>query len=555
MAHEQIGRGLVEVAQLGAGPLPHLVVLVIVRVGQHFQQVFVPVRAAAVFRRAGALPEDASDLVGAGAEDLDVVFPAVAEVVEIREGRRQVFQVMLGLVLLLHPVVVIGRNPVGGLVRSDELVQVAVGPADGDLEEVVQFRQGAVRRDVDHPCHDRLHLAKGDPQTSSPHPARLGHRLLASPMVRVWGLTVTCPGRRQNVGMDICRDVSVAVVAPPGTGPVLRAGAVAMVEWAMVELDFDLKYYQLDSEGDNPGVVMRAVDLDGMSEQELQARVAAAVQDLLKANPELSGWGHRVDVAATADDEDEHDEDLDQEAAALVPDGERLASDLMHAIDYEQSIYESGRAFRALPLEDLAMGDVESLPESERTEAVRQATALAGCLMHAAVVVVDQLFEDIEHLRTAEGPEDFDIDASWQLSQLPSRFAHRYTPLFAQEFLVTLVDVTARFTVGWEPLACVAQELGLRLLLNHVEVVADTSDVLLQDGWREHLEEMLFEDVDHELLYDMSFDGIEDDVSAQPPGMAPMRFEDWFAPFNSERSLPPYALPSRGGNSAEQEDS
>jgi hypothetical protein len=357
--------------------------------------------------------------------------------------------------------------------------------------------------------------------------------------------------------MDIRRDVSVAVIAPPGTGPVLRAGAAAMVEWAMVDLDFDLKYYQLDSEGDNPGVVMKAVDLDGMSEEELQARVAAAVQELLKANPELAGWGHRVDVAVTAEDQNEaeDDEDLDEEAAALVPDGERLASDLMHAIDYEQSIYESAKAFRAFPLEDLVVGDVESLPESERTEALRQATALAGCLMHAAVVVVDQLFEDIEHLRTADGPEDFDVDDSWQLSQLPSRFAHRYTPLFAQDFLVALVDVTARFTVGWEPLACVAQELGLRLLLNHVEVVADTSDVLLQDGWREHVEEMLFEDVDHELLYDMSFDGIEDDVSAQPPGMAPMRFEDWFAPFNSERSLPPYALPSRGSNSAEQEDS
>jgi hypothetical protein len=125
--------------------------------------------------------------------------------------------------------------------------------------------------------------------------------------------------------------------------------------------------------------------------------------------------------------------------------------------------------------------DVESLPEPARTEALRQATALAGCLMQAAVVTVDQLFEDIEHLRTADGPEDFDIDDSWQLCHLPPRFAVRYTALFGQEFLVALVDVTARFTVGWKPLACVAQEMSLRLLLNGVEVIADSSDVTLPD--------------------------------------------------------------------------
>ena len=35
----------------------------------------------------------------------------------------------------------------------------------------------------------------------------------------------------------------------------------------------------------------------------------------------------------------------------------------------------------------------------------------------------------------------------------------------------------------------------------------------------------------------------EDDPASQPPGMAPMRFEDWFKPFNEERTMPPYALP------------
>ena len=32
------------------------------------------------------------------------------------------------------------------------------------------------------------------------------------------------------------------------------------------------------------------------------------------------------------------------------------------------------------------------------------------------------------------------------------------------------------------------------------------------------------------------------EAASQPPGVAPMRFEDWFKPFNDERTMPPYAL-------------
>jgi hypothetical protein len=107
---------------------------------------------------------------------------------------------------------------------------------------------------------------------------------------------------------------------------------------------------------------------------------------------------------------------------------------------------------------------------------------------------------------------------------------------------VALVDVTGRLTKGWEPLASVAQELGLRVL-NRVEVVADTAGLALDHHWRAHLEDLFFEDTDHELLYDPSYDGIEDDPANHPPGMAPMPFEDWFKPFNEQLTMPPYALP------------
>ena len=81
-----------------------------------------------------------------------------------------------------------------------------------------------------------------------------------------------------------------------------------------------------------------------------------------------------------------------------------------------------------------------------------------------------------------------------------------------------------------------AQELGLRVLLDHVEVGGKRLTWPWPDDWRGHLEDLLFEDLDHELLYDPAHDGIEEDPARQPPGMAPMRFTDWFRPFNDRRT-------------------
>lgn len=80
------------------------------------------------------------------------------------------------------------------------------------------------------------------------------------------------------------------------------------------------------------------------------------------------------------------------------------------------------------------------------------------------------------------------------------------------------MDVTSRFTRGWEPLTCVAQELGLRVLLNQVDVMAHLAVMTLDDDGRGHIEDMLFEDIDHELLYDPAYDGIEEDADSQPLG-------------------------------------
>ena len=271
----------------------------------------------------------------------------------------------------------------------------------------------------------------------------------------------------------------------------------------------------------------------------LEKLVVDAVREAFQRNPELQDWDQRVQLTST---QDEDPVDLDVEASRLLPDSETLASNLIHAIEYERSVYLDAHLLKAWDLESPIVDDLARLSESDREVALRRAAALAGCLIHASVTVIDQLFDDIEDLRTGPRGESHDIENTWVLSALPPRFADQYTPVFAQRFLVAFVDLTTRLSSKWSPLACVAQELGLRLLLDQVEVVAESADVELESGWREHLEELLFEDLDHELLYDMSLDGIEDDPSIQPPGMAPMRFEDWFTPFNHDRTLPVYVM-------------
>jgi hypothetical protein len=222
---------------------------------------------------------------------------------------------------------------------------------------------------------------------------------------------------------------------------------------------------------------------------------------------------------------------------------ERPAEDRERA---EARLLAEASRLRGVPLGWLTTSDVEASDPDGRARALRQASLVAGCLMRAADVVVDELFEDVEMLgRAAEDGGVVESEGTFVLSGLPSRFAHHYTPLFARRFLVAMIDVTRRLTAGWEPLSCVAEELATRILLDEVEVQADIAGVDLGGGWRGHLEDLVFDDVDHELLYDPALDGIEDQPALGPPGMAPMGYEWWFVPFNADRPLPPYILDDR----------
>jgi hypothetical protein len=184
--------------------------------------------------------------------------------------------------------------------------------------------------------------------------------------------------------------------------------------------------------------------------------------------------------------------------------------------------------------------EAETSPDV-RARQLREAALLGGVMWHAAITVVDKLFEDVGHVHAQpHGRWAEIVDDTHVLSRLPTRFWHQVTPGFANMFAATAVDLTGRVSRGWTPLACVAHELALKCLLDEMEVIADTYEVPLPSQWRSNLEQFLFDDLDHEFLYAQQYDGFEDDPDFGPPGMAPMGFKDWFKPFNQDRRLPPF---------------
>ena len=104
-----------------------------------------------------------------------------------------------------------------------------------------------------------------------------------------------------------------------------------------------------------------------------------------------------------------------------------------------------------------------------------------------------------------------------------------------------LADAPPRFAlVGFSMGGYVAQELALRCLFDQVEIIQDLYGLDLQDGWRSRLEQHMLEDTDSEMLYQNAMDGFEGDVELNMQlGLAPMKVEDWFEPFN-DASVPPY---------------
>ncbi|WP_308117943.1 hypothetical protein [Streptomyces buecherae] len=168
----------------------------------------------------------------------------------------------------------------------------------------------------------------------------------------------------------------------------------------------------------------------------------------------------------------------------------------------------------------------------------------AGALVYGTDLLLDELFQDVCALDEDGGSVADCDEPMWLLDELPRRYALRYDARFARRFLVTAIALTTRFTQGtFEQPSCVAEELALRLLLREAEIALDLFG-LLDDGVSLALEcfaDSVYEDMNHEWLYDDSMDGIDESPVGAYLGVAPMGISRWFTPFAAGRYVHPYA--------------
>lgn len=237
-------------------------------------------------------------------------------------------------------------------------------------------------------------------------------------------------------------------------------------------------------------------------------------------------------AASGSDDESDLEE---SEPGDLEPDELDLGG-LESEQDWLRTIFQSADKLPGLELELLGYDQEEPSPDL-RSRSLRRATNLRGAMHWAYEFLVDQLFDDVSTLRT--DPEA--VAETMQLGDLPPLYRAHYGPLFAQRFLAVTLDLGSSFTASYRSPTCVAQEIALRLLLDCVEILQDMLPALeLTEGWRGRAEDNLFEDLDHELLYDPAFDGIGSSPVAGQLGMANLDVSSWFTPF-FDRAVNPYA--------------
>jgi hypothetical protein len=227
--------------------------------------------------------------------------------------------------------------------------------------------------------------------------------------------------------------------------------------------------------------------------------------------------------------------------AELLTDAAKLTGLSLSRLGYEPHPDELSEDERAgLGLDDLE--EMAAVPEEEREESLHRAKLLAGLLWHSSVILVDQLYSDLETVSELDEVTAADISGTWVLSSLPPRFASGYNVAFVRRFIVIASDLTGTLVRGWDSPGCIAAELALRCLLDQAETTAELYDLDFADDWRPRLEEFLLEDTDSDMLYSQRLDGFEnDDEMSAELGLAPMRFKHWFDPFNVGYSVPPYA--------------
>ncbi len=157
----------------------------------------------------------------------------------------------------------------------------------------------------------------------------------------------------------------------------------------------------------------------------------------------------------------------------------------------------------------------------------------------AAALLIDELHDDLNLLQG-----DSDFGNTFAMSFLPNKYLPSYTAGFLRQFLacVTLTGWKL-FDSAEHRLSCLAEELALNAIIRRAEAWLEERE--FEPVEFEYLEGVAFEDMDFQMLFDPSLDGIEDTDTGRYMRIANLKFSEWFEPFNAERGdrVHPYVEP------------
>ena len=130
------------------------------------------------------------------------------------------------------------------------------------------------------------------------------------------------------------------------------------------------------------------------------------------------------------------------------------------------------------------------------------------------------------------------------VTALPSKYIPRYDGGFRRKFFVTLLTVGFKLAQAEPPiplLSCTAEELGLRVLIEEAREGLEAEGI--EPNFSEFEDQVFQDDMDIEILYDMSLDGIEGTSVGDRLGFGNLEFDRWFERFlNAITPIHPYAV-------------
>lgn len=344
--------------------------------------------------------------------------------------------------------------------------------------------------------------------------------------------------------------VHVDCVPPPGTvplDPLQRAGVAHIFGGLLERLDAveapDGSVMEVASSrvGAHPDGAVLLLLLDAPTLELAESATRTAVEEILDAAEEFAGWSvassevrlHHEQTRkslAAADGPDAPPSDLQERARRLR--GHTVEDDA-DDVDEDAEAATQAAALRALAGR-LSHGlDAFGYVRPDDADAREAAELAAGAVIYAISVLTDELFADLVALAQDDGTVADSGGESLALGLLPPAFAAQYQPAFVRRFILATAAMVQRLTSpSPSGPGSTAEELAFRLLLSEAVAVLEMYD-LYDDAAEAALaafKDTVFDDFDHERLYDAGLDNVAEDVMA------------WFEPFHADAPVHPYML-------------